>query len=83
MQGFEQESFRLNPVTIPKARDTKAENNSALEAFSITGGSAIGTVLEPFNVNSLYLSIKVGEGQFHLVALSGAQPDGGSGRHAN
>jgi hypothetical protein len=72
VQGFEAGTISPQSVTIPKARDTKAENNSALEAFSITGGSAIGNVLEPFNVNSLYLSIKVGEGQFHLVALSGA-----------
>ena len=58
-------------MIIPRARDTKAENNSVLEAFSITGGSVIGTTVETFNVNGLYLSIKVGQGQSHLVALSG------------
>ena len=71
VEGFEKEIIAPQPLIIPRARDTKLENNSALEAFSIPGGSVLGTVLETFNVNGLYLKIKVGDGGSHTVALTG------------
>ena len=71
VEGFEKEIIAPQPLIIPRARDTKSENNSAIEAFSIPGGSVLGTVLETFNVNGLYLKIKVGDGGSHTVTLTG------------
>ncbi len=73
VRGNEVETIAPQLVTIPKGRDVKARNNSVLEGFSIPGGAALGTTTELFNVDGLAVKLKVGNGNYHTVVLTGTE----------
>lgn len=52
---------------IPKARDVEFRNASPLDQFVFTGGSVIGTGVEPFDLNGLSIKLHVGSGNSHTV----------------
>lgn len=73
VRGNEVETIAPQLIAIPKGRDVKSRNNSVTEGFSIPGGSALGTGEEPFNVNGLSVKLKVGNGNYHTVNLTGTE----------
>lgn len=58
-------------LDVDKARDTGFVNTGSTSAFNHFGGSTTGTTSEPFNVDGLKVTLRVGNGNSHTVTLSG------------
>ena len=70
-QGYEVETKGAIRLDVDRARDVRSDNNTTIDAFVFPGGTVLGTLAEPFNVDGLYVSLQIGSGNPHPVALSG------------
>ena len=75
VDGYPLEFKATQAVLVPRGRDTKAVNNSILDGYSTPGGSVLGTVSEPFNVDGKNIKVRFiradETGNWHTITLSG------------
>jgi hypothetical protein len=72
VRGYEVQTMETVPVPLAKGRDTVTYDNITVGFWSAPGGVAIASNTGPYNVDGLYVSLKVGEGYIHTIQLTGA-----------
>jgi hypothetical protein len=70
-EGFRVKTLAPQPLVQPKARETAFVDNAVTDVFNCPGGSILGTVAGPFDVDGKAVKIQVGDGNAHTVGLTG------------